>query len=249
MKKDKEWLRKESKKHYYLKDLGVSSEPKIMAREIENLIDQLDEPEQVVPSKKETTTPTVSKKEIVIPAVKDTEWFKEELRKIISKRFAPDLELDNEISMLIDELDDLINEKEPTFLNKLTRLFKKHGYDHLGQVALALEHDLEITINKKLPEVPQFVADWIEKRKDDFKYSYDAVTYLESCVWYDEAHVEYEVYEWLPENLLTFCKAWELGYTIEPPKLLTVIVKDYDKTIMTKKIPVDEVNKMMEGLE
>ena len=45
MKKNKEWLRKEVKKDYYLKDLGVSSEPKIMAIKIENLIDQLDESE------------------------------------------------------------------------------------------------------------------------------------------------------------------------------------------------------------
>lgn len=106
------------------------------------------------------------------------------------------------------------------------------------------------TVSKKeIVEVPKFVADWIEKRKDDFKSSYDAVIYLESCGWDDEAHVEYKVYEWLPENLLTFCKAWELGYTIEQPKLLTVIVKDYDKTIMSKQLPEDEVNKMMGGLE
>jgi len=45
MNKNKEWLRKEAKKNYYLKDLGVSSEPKIMAIKIENLIDQLEEPE------------------------------------------------------------------------------------------------------------------------------------------------------------------------------------------------------------
>jgi len=45
MNKNKEWLRKEVRKDYYLKDLGVSSEPKIMAIKIENLIDQLDEPE------------------------------------------------------------------------------------------------------------------------------------------------------------------------------------------------------------
>ncbi|MGB3160933.1 MAG: hypothetical protein WBA84_06760 [Carnobacterium sp.] len=34
----------------------------------------------------------------------------------------------------------------------------------------------------------------------------------------------------------------------EEPKLLTVIVKSYDKTIMNKQMPEDEVNKMMEGL-
>lgn len=73
--------------------------------------------------------------------------------------------------------------------------------------------------------IPQFVADWLKERKEHFKFAYDASTYISSCGWDDETHIEYKLYKWLPENLLTFCRAWESGYTIEREKRYKVRLK------------------------
>lgn len=94
-----------------------------------------------------------------------------------------------------------------------------------------------------LPVIPQFVADWIEHLKKDKSWLslYGALNYSD--------RVQGETKNWLStNNSELFARAWLDGYTIEQPKLLTVIVKDYDKTIMSKQLPEDEVNKMMEGL-
>lgn len=70
---------------------------------------------------------------------------------------------------------------------------------------------------------------------------------------HDEAYLNPD--DIVVENYQTVTSILELidqlddNYTIEQPKLLTVIVKDYDETIMSKQLPEDEVNKMMEGFE
>lgn len=99
----------------------------------------------------------------------------------------------------------------------------------------------------ELPVIPQFVADWIEITK---KSRWGILMLFDTSEMPNE-----EVDCWLtntedgPRNSELAARAWLDGYAIEQPKLLTIIVKDYDKTIMTKKLPEDEVNKMMEGLE
>lgn len=143
---------------------------------------------------------------------------------------------------LIDQLDEPEIAEEPTFLEHLTRLFKKHGYDHLGQVALALENDLEISINKELPVIPQFVADWIEKCKDGDYNLFGVFDYAEG-----------EVKDWIfnegikNKKINLVARAWLDGYTIEPPKTLQVIVKNYDDTVFTTELPEDEAMKLIEG--
>lgn len=100
--------------------------------------------------------------------------------------------------------------------------------------------------------IPRFVADYIEKDKKRELGStvWHGLCGLSSSEWdWDEPK---NVYRWVFEyrdNVDLFARAYLNGYTIEQPKLLTVIVKDYDKTIMTKQMPENEVNKMMEGME
>lgn len=160
---------------------------------------------------------------------------------------------------LIDQLDEPEIAEEPTFLEHLTRLFKKHGYDHLGQVALALENDLEISINKELPAIPQFVAEYLE---DKSIYSFEErIAYLikssdgdsfylhellpeSSCITEDEGERLYEYVQGKePRDLLQLIN----GYTIETPKTLQVIVKNYDSTVYKTELPEDEAMKLIEG--
>lgn len=165
----------------------------------------------------------------------------------------------NAVLSLIDELERPEITEEPTFLEHLTRLFKKHGYDHLGQVALALENDLEISINKELPAIPQFVAEYLE---DKSIYSFEErIAYLikssdgdsfylhellpeSSCITEDEGERLYEYVQGKePRDLLQLIN----GYTIEPPETLQVIVKNYGSTVYKTELPEDEAMKLIEG--
>lgn len=127
-------------------------------------------------------------------------------------------------------------------------------YDDLVELIDQLEEPeiTDSTVFKKEIVVPQFVADFIseykEKRMNIYGIIKDGVEnpYGENeeiSEWLNSPHNQGEEY-----NQNIFARAWLDGYAIEQPKLLTVIVKDYDKTIMSKQLPEDEVNKMMEGI-
>lgn len=159
--------------------------------------------------------------------------------------------------MLAEKLDEPEITEGKNFLKHLTDLFKQQGYDHLGQVALALENDLEISINKELPVIPQFVAEYLE---DKSIYSFEErIAYLikssdgdsfylhellpeSSCITEDEGERLYEYVQGKePRDLLQLIN----GYTIEPPKTLQVIVRNYNSTVFKTDIPEDEAMKLI----
>lgn len=118
-----------------------------------------------------------------------------------------------------------------------------------GRVS-ALKYYLNLIDQLEEPEkvvVPDFVANWFERNKDDLEYQ---VYSLVVDSWQGRNNKKLE--DWLQNKdtkpIETLFKM-KHGYTIEQPKLLTVIVKDSDETVMTKQLSEDEVNKMMEGLE
>lgn len=115
-------------------------------------------------------------------------------------------------------------------------------YDDLIKVVDQLDEPeiTDPTISKKETVViPQFVAQYIDSVRRE------GATLLGSMDYFLNSK---EIKSWMRANQELFAKAWLDGYTIEQPKLLTVIVKDYDKTIMTKQMPEDEINKMMEEI-
>lgn len=145
--------------------------------------------------------------------------------------------------------------KGKEWLKKETEKLYKHDEAYLNPDDIVVENYQTVTSILELidqldePEkvvVPQFVGDWFEENKE----------YLETSVYglCLDVHVglQNEMTNWVnySENkpIETIFRMKD-GYAIEKPKLLTVIVKDYDKTIMSKQLPEDEVNKMMEGLE
>lgn len=81
--------------------------------------------------------------------------------------------------------------------------------------------------------IPKFVADWIEFCKKNEASLAECLTAM---------NIDHQrAFYWLNSNRSDMeeivARAWLDGYTIEKPKLLTVIVKSYDKTIMTKQMP------------
>lgn len=108
------------------------------------------------------------------------------------------------------------------------------------------------TISKKENvEIPQFVADYLEKLKgwDDDAYCYeeDNSMSLLSALDLDTFGLDEKVKNYLIENSETFARAWLDDYTIEPQKTLQVIVKNYDSTVFTTELPEDEAMKLIEG--
>lgn len=116
--------------------------------------------------------------------------------------------------------------------------------EHTTVVPSEMETTSRTVSKKEIVEIPQFVADWILINKNiEIDYAFKLIKNRA------EAGTADDFDKWVKKNKNLFAHAFVAGYTIEQPKLLTVIVKDYDKTIMTKKLPEDEVNKMMEGME
>lgn len=66
------------------------------------------------------------------------------------------------------------------------------------------------------PVVPQFVADWLEKCKNEEKSLLKSLLYTPQGVnsWVESS-----------ENQETFARAWILGYTVEKEKLYQVRLK------------------------
>lgn len=72
------------------------------------------------------------------------------------------------------------------------------------------------------PVIPQYIADWIEKAKDDDDYNVVGAV--------NEAP-EGEVSDWLIlENVNTFAKAWVNGYKVEKETKYRVILKGNSKS-------------------
>lgn len=88
----------------------------------------------------------------------------------------------------------------------------------------------EVNINKVLqildqvdqpkPEVPQFVADWIEEQKKILNSS--AIDMYETLKVDNENGFYPDVWLWVNSNHVQFINAWTYGYEIEKEKLYTV---------------------------
>lgn len=108
-------------------------------------------------------------------------------------------------------------------------------------------------LNKnKLVEVPQFVDDWIRGIKSgeiSESGTGEEDLIFEICQQYYEETLPEELSKWFSHNVdsYIFYRAVLDGYTIEPPKTLQVIVKNYDSTVYKTELPEDEAMKLIEG--
>ena len=78
------------------------------------------------------------------------------------------------------------------------------------------------------PVIPKFVADWIVRRKGDFKNGFDAARYLMEYGWDDESSFEFKIYEWIKGKERIFIEAFDDGYEVEKEKLYYLRLRDED---------------------
>ncbi|HEN4382557.1 TPA: DUF1642 domain-containing protein [Streptococcus agalactiae] len=76
-------------------------------------------------------------------------------------------------------------------------------------------------IDQPQPEVPQFVADWIEEHKKSFSDA-SAIDMYDNLTSDNRGGYYHDVWLWAIDHHNDFISAWMHGYTIEKEKLYTV---------------------------
>lgn len=89
--------------------------------------------------------------------------------------------------------------------------------------------EIEGAMEREKVQVPQFVADYIEFKKENNFHVYGAMRVIED-------HYDKRVPDWFYEkNIETFARAWLDGYTVEEEKRYTVKIKAVDQYLVRVK--------------
>lgn len=162
---------------------------------------------------------------------KDKEWLKEEINKVTSRVYGADFNTIKETDDLINQLDEpKITEEQA--LNKLavSYSFSAEGINTILQAQLARYSPVSTVkfvqpSGTKLPAIPQFVAEAIEKTKENRKNITILNIFNEVTVsgFYTEL-----VDDWILKNPDLFTIAWfsKDGYTIEKEQLYYMKLKE-----------------------
>ncbi|WP_049488125.1 DUF1642 domain-containing protein [Streptococcus parasanguinis] len=105
-------------------------------------------------------------------------------------------------------------------IKKYENEWKEHSlFNETASYALMVKSFLDQLKKMDEPQkvtIPQFVADWIEQRKDEgWKLSQ----------MFLQANLEEKYGRWIIDNQETFARAWLDGYTVEKEKRYTVKIK------------------------
>lgn len=105
-------------------------------------------------------------------------------------------------------------------IKKYENELKEHSiFNETASYALMVKSFLDQLKKMDEPQkvtIPQFVADWIEQRKDEgWKLSQ----------MFLQANLEEKYGRWIIDNQETFARAWLDGYTVEKEKRYTVKIK------------------------
>lgn len=165
--------------------------------------------------------------------MKDKEWLKEETEKLYKHDEA-----------YLNQ-DDIVVENYQTVTSILELIDQ---LDEPEQVVCA-----ENERTTQLVEVPQFMAETIEKYKENDDSLGELLSSVEHAnIKYYHGMEKYRVnfnnsYPQIVDLCATIARAWLDGYTISPPKTLQVIVKNYDSTVFTTELPKEEAIKLIKG--
>lgn len=97
------------------------------------------------------------------------------------------------------------------------------GKGGVGDIPVVKTHIVKVLLDQLIqpkPEVPQFVADWIEEQKKILNSS--AIDMYETLKVDNENGFYPDVWLWVNSNHVQFINAWTYGYEIEKEKLYTV---------------------------
>ena len=108
-------------------------------------------------------------------------------------------------------------------IKKYENEWKEHSlFNETASYALMVKSFLDQLKKMDEPQkvtIPQFVADWIEQRKDEgWKLSQ----------MFLQANLEEKYGRWIIDNQETFARAWLDGYTVEKEKRYLVKMKSID---------------------
>lgn len=146
----------------------------------------------------------------------------------------------SELRVAIQEMDTYQFGLKNELHNKLTKVTsyipKKEAIDLINQLD---EPDLTVEYRKgyeqgvlnaiqtanesKLVEIPQFVADWIEKNRDKTTLLDTKAMMIQRCI-----NDDLIVLDWVDANDDLFTRAWLDGYTIEKEKMYRVKLPDVE---------------------
>ncbi|HEO8289141.1 TPA: DUF1642 domain-containing protein [Streptococcus agalactiae] len=103
-------------------------------------------------------------------------------------------------------------------------------------------------IDQPQPEVPQFVADWIEEHKKSFSDA-SAIDMYDNLTSDNRGGYYHDVWLWAIDHHNDFISAWMHGYTIEKEKLYTVEIPNPNSDLKIILVKVNKKLKLIEAYE
>lgn len=122
------------------------------------------------------------------------------------------------------------------------------GKGGVGDIPVVKTHIVKVLLDQLIqpkPEVPQFVADWIEEHKKSFSDA-SAIDMYDNLTSDNRGGYYHDVWLWAIDHHNDFISAWMHGYTIEKEKLYTVEIPNPNSDL---KIILVKVNKKLKLIE
>ncbi|HGC9924698.1 TPA: DUF1642 domain-containing protein [Streptococcus agalactiae] len=125
------------------------------------------------------------------------------------------------------------------------------GKGGVGDIPVVKTHIVKVLldqIDQPQPEVPRFVADWIEEHKKSFSDA-SAIDMYDNLISDNRGGYYHDVWLWAIDHHNDFISAWMHGYTIEKEKLYTVEIPNPNSDLKIILVKVNKKLKLIEAYE
>ncbi|HEO7126745.1 TPA: DUF1642 domain-containing protein [Streptococcus agalactiae] len=125
------------------------------------------------------------------------------------------------------------------------------GKGGVGDIPVVKTHIVKVLLDQLIqpkPEVPQFVADWIEEHKKSFSDA-SAIDMYDNLTSDNRGGYYHDVWLWAIDHHNDFISAWMHGYTIEKEKLYTVEIQNPNSDLKIILVKVNKKLKLIEAYE
>lgn len=125
------------------------------------------------------------------------------------------------------------------------------GKGGVGDIPIVKTHIVKVLLDQLIqpkPEVPQFVADWIEEHKKSFSDA-SAIDMYDNLTSDNRGGYYHDVWLWAIDHHNDFISAWMHGYTIEKEKLYTVEIPNPNSDLKIILVKVNKKLKLIEAYE
>ncbi|HFV2745943.1 TPA: DUF1642 domain-containing protein [Streptococcus agalactiae] len=125
------------------------------------------------------------------------------------------------------------------------------GKGGVGDIPVVKTHIVKVLldqIDQPQPEVPRFVADWIEEHKKSFSDA-SAIDMYDNLTSDNRGGYYHDVWLWAIDHHNDFISAWMHGYTIQKEKLYTVEIPNPNSDLKIILVKVNKKLKLIEAYE